>query len=305
MKTETIYLYPERTDASLKTYIQDDSGEILAGGKRPLILVCPGGAYLGCSDREAEPVALRFAAMGYHAAVLRYSTYFAGGPWVFPAPGEDFPPIRKESVHPIPVREIATALHLLAEKADEWLIDRERMAICGFSAGAHNCAMYATNWHKPYIRDFIGGQGAVKPVAAILGYGLSDYVRMKQSAQDPEAKAFFAFANNAFLGKSDVDDALLTEVSPARNVTENTPPMFIWTTAADSLVPPEQSLLMALALAEHQIPYELHVFEEGPHGLSLATQATSVAGLVDANAAKWAGLCEVWLEKRLALKGKE
>ena len=75
MKSEVIYLYKDRTDVTLTTYVLDDSREMLNGGKRPAVLICPGGAYLSCSDREGEPVAMAFAAMGYHAFVLRYSTY--------------------------------------------------------------------------------------------------------------------------------------------------------------------------------------------------------------------------------------
>ena len=75
MKTEKLCLYENRPDVTLTTYLIDDSRELMNGRKRPAILICPGGAYMFCSDREAEPVALRFMAMGYHAFVLRYSVY--------------------------------------------------------------------------------------------------------------------------------------------------------------------------------------------------------------------------------------
>lgn len=75
MITKTIELYDGRSDVTLTTYIRSNSLELLNGKERPAVLICPRGAYLGCSDREAEPVALRFVAMGYHAFVLRYSTY--------------------------------------------------------------------------------------------------------------------------------------------------------------------------------------------------------------------------------------
>lgn len=73
----------------------------------------------------------------------------------------------------------------------------------------------------------------------------------------------------------------MDEVSPARHVTENTPPMYLWATASDELVPVQHSLRMAHALAEHKIPFELHVFEEGPHGLGLSTQATGSGKITD------------------------
>ena len=73
MKTEIIKLYDNRSDVTLTTYVLQDSPEMLDGKTRPAILICPGGAYINCSDREAEPVAMKFASMGYHTFVLRYS----------------------------------------------------------------------------------------------------------------------------------------------------------------------------------------------------------------------------------------
>ena len=75
MHYEEVALYEGREDVRLSSYILDDSVEMLDGGKKGAVLVCPGGAYLYCSDREGEPVAMAFAAMGYHAFVLRYSVY--------------------------------------------------------------------------------------------------------------------------------------------------------------------------------------------------------------------------------------
>ena len=77
--------------------------------------------------------------------------------------------------------------------------------------------------------------------------------------------------------------------------------MYLWATASDELVPVQHSLRMAHALAEHKIPFELHVFEEGPHGLGLATQSTAAAkSQVYPDAAKWADLAGCWLEKRFS-----
>ena len=77
--------------------------------------------------------------------------------------------------------------------------------------------------------------------------------------------------------------------------------MYLWATASDELVPVQHSLRMANALAEHKIPFELHVFEKGPHGLGLATQATAAAkSQMYSDAAKWADLAGCWLEKRFA-----
>ena len=104
MITTTVQLYEGRPDVSLTTYVLADSPELMNGKRRPAVLICPGGAYLNCSDREAEPVALRFAAMGYHAFVLRYSTYFKGEARPIPAAGQlgsqpEFHPSRTHARH--------------------------------------------------------------------------------------------------------------------------------------------------------------------------------------------------------------
>lgn len=303
MKTEVIRLYENREDVTLTTYIVEDSPELLDGKKRPAVLVCPGGAYLNCSDREGEPVALKFVSMGYHAFVLRYSTYLEGKPGFpdlsEPAPAKEF------CQHPTPVREIGQAMLIIREHGEEWLVDTEKIAVCGFSAGGHNAAMYAAYWHTDLISGYFHeDREKFRPAAAILGYPLTDYVFMKENTgkSSPADAAFFAFSNNAFLGSPVPSDEVLDEVSPARHVTKYMPPVFLWATAADTLVPVQHTLRMAHALADQGIPFEVHIFEEGPHGLSLSDQSTAQArSQIYPDAAKWADLAEAWLEKRFAL----
>lgn len=302
MKSEVIKLYEGREDVTLTTYVLSDSLEMLNGKRRPAIIICPGGAYLSCSDREAEPVALRFASMGYHAFVLRYSVY-GEGKNEFPDLSRPLQP-KPHCNHPMPMREIGQAMLTVREHAGAWLVDTERIAICGFSAGAHNCAMYETNWYQPVITEYFQEEAEkFRPAAVLLGYTLSDYVYMKENTiGDAMAAAMFGASNTAFLGAPSVTDEKFTEVSPARNVTKQTPPTFLWATAADDLVPVQHSIRMAHALADCDIPFEMHIFEEGPHGLSLSTQATAGSKMqMDADAAKWIGLAEAWLMKRFAL----
>jgi acetyl esterase/lipase len=301
MITKTIQLYEDLEDVTLTTYLLDDSRQMLDGQARPAVLVCPGGAYLSCSDREGEPVALRFAAMGYHAFVLRYSTYFEGEPPAFPLPPEMA--VNPKSVHPAPVRDIARAFLTIRAHADEWLVDMERVALCGFSAGAHNCAMYAVYWGDPVITDFFGQDPAVfKPAAAILCYGIADYHLMFGEFDDPFAQQISGAAGNAFLGTKTPSKKLLDAVSPALHVTANTPPTFLWATAGDKLVPVENTTRMATALARAGAPFEVHIFEDGPHGLSLADQSTAGSLMeLEPGTAVWIDLAEAWLVKRFAL----
>ena len=292
MKTECIRLDPTRGDVTLTTYLLQDSPELLAGKKRPAILVCPGGGYFNCSDREAEPIALRFAAMGYHSFVLRYSTYCEGK--AFPDLSKPVT-VKERDLHPAPLNDIGAAMQLLCTHSDEWLVDTDRIAVCGFSAGGHNAAMYATRWQE---------KGFPRPAAAILGYALTDYVFKHdfEARQEGSVTMFFHASDTAFLGTADPTEEALEDVSPARHVTKDTPPTFLWATAADELVPVQHSLLMAAALADARVPFEIHIFEKGKHGLSLADQA-SASALSECNpdAAGWTELAGKWLQKRFAL----
>lgn len=301
MITQTIPLYPDRQDVSLTTYVLAPSPELLGGKKRPAVLVCPGGAYLGCSDREAEPVALRFAAMGYHAFVLRYSTY-NNGVWGAIPLGPDLP-VNPNSVHPSPMRDIGRAFLTIRQQADAWQVDTDKIAICGFSAGAHNCAMYAVYWHDPIIHAYLGAQPEfLRPAAAILSYGIHDYHLMFGLVSDPMAQTLSDAAGIAFLGTKTPSPELLDAVSPALHVSQQTPPTFLWATAADDLVPAENTTRMATALAQARVPFEVHIFERGAHGLSLADQSTAESLMhMDDDARQWVTLAESWLKKRFAL----
>lgn len=300
MHYEKIHLYPNREDVSLKAYILDDSPEIRVGKPRGAVLICPGGAYLFCSDRESEPVALAFAAMGYHAFVLRYSTYNEDN--ALPDLTASIPE-KPHAQFPNPMRDIAKAILYIRSRAAEWLVDTGKIALCGFSAGGHNCAMYSVYWDKPIIADFFGVErAALRPAASILCYPMTDYFLLKKSIQDDEqAGTVHRAANIAYFGTEMPSEEMLLQASPARLVSESTPPTFIWTTAEDIITPATQATAMAHALASHNIPFEMHIFERGIHGLSLASHITAGESkeYVDMDAAQWVKLCERWLRKRL------
>ena len=301
MTCEKLCLYENRPGVTLTTYIWDESRELIPGQKRPAVIICPGGAYLTCSDREGEPVALKFMSMGYHAFVLRYSIYVEGDE-TFPEPGKPLDP-KPERIHPAPVRDIAKAFLMLREHAEEWNLDMDRVAVCGFSAGAHNCAMYSVYWDKPEITEYFDRPAEdFRPAASILGYTLSDYFLMRDATPEGFAKSLFAASNTALTGVEQPDEEMIRAVSPALLVDENTPPTFLWSTAADALVPIQNTIRMAHALADHKIPFEVHIYEEGPHGLSTAAQnAAAFTNQLDADAAGWMDMVDKWLMKRFAL----
>ena len=129
---------PDHPEATLEGYLLDCEITLGQEKNRPAIVVCPGGGYAYCSPREAEPIALRYAARGFHAFILRYSVGWDAA---------DFAPLK----------EVSWVIGLIREHADEWHVDPGKIATCGFSAGGH-LALAA------------GLPGENKPNAMILNY---------------------------------------------------------------------------------------------------------------------------------------
>ena len=238
--------------AALTVYARDNTPEIDANRKYPAVLVIPGGGYGFCSAREGEPVALAFLAAGCTAAVLRYSA----------APAR----------HPAQLNEAAAAMAYLREHADAYRIDPARVFACGFSAGGHLAGMLGTLWKET-------SQGArAKPTATILCYPVI-------------SSGEYAHAGS-FMNLTGGDEELARRLSLELRADADTSPAFLWATADDAAVPAMNAMLYAGALARQGIPYALHVFPAGQHGLSLATALT---GPVNAQAAWWFDLAMEWI----------
>ncbi|WEV44313.1 alpha/beta hydrolase [Lactobacillus sp. ESL0684] len=304
MKIKKINLVKDNPEVTLTTYLLADSPEMLAGKARPAIIICPGGGYFNCSDREAEPVAMYFASQGYHAFVLRYSTYQTGE---LTMPDLSKPlPVKEASLYPRQIRELGLAMLLIKQNASDWHVDPDQVGVCGFSAGGNVAALYATCYNEAVLTDYfqVAAQ-QLRPAFAITGYALTDYHLLDRdlAKQTSDMGAAFMRASNvAYLGKEIPDYELEAAVSPVDHVDSQTPPFFIWTTATDQLVSAVHSLNLASALAEANIPYEIHVFGEGEHGLSLASQATSqVKSQIKPAVSEWTHLCAKWLTKRFPL----
>lgn len=142
-----------------------------------------------------------------------------------------------------------------------------RIAICGFSAGAHLCASYATHWHETFMAEHFGVKSSVlKPMAAILNYPITDYELQEEYNATLPPNPMLLVSNKVFLGTEHPDSEQLRVVSPYLYITENCPPIFLSHAQNDSLVPCMHSLRMAEALKAHNIPFELHLFQNGEHG---------------------------------------
>ncbi|GAA0177690.1 alpha/beta hydrolase [Clostridium sediminicola] len=248
---------------------------ILSGEKkRPAILVCPGGGYEFTSEREAEPIAMKFNAAGYHTFVLNYS--------VSP---------RK---HPQPLLDVSRAMCIIRENSEEWKIDGDRIAVCGFSAGGHVAASLAVHFEKDYLfNTLLINKGMNKPNALILSYPVITSGEFAHKG---------SFKN--LIGEEGREE-LRQHLSLEFQVNANVPPTFLWHTFEDSAVPVENTLLFATALRKNNIPFELHVYPEGPHGLSLATEETGNENMPSMpHVATWIELCVQWLGN-LAFKTKK
>lgn len=229
--------------ALLRTYVLSNYEDIDMSRKRAFILICPGGAYIHCSNREAEAVAIRFNAMGYNCGVLFYSTNKMDKT-------EYSPSKQYKTLYPTPQRELASAIKYVRSHCEELNTDPNKIAIMGFSAGGHLVASIGDYW-----QDY--GQEA-KPNAMVLCYPV---ITSGEYAHECSI--------HLLVGE---DKTLKDRMSLEKHVSSQTPPTFIWTTKEDQAVPYENSLLYADALRQNNVPFSLKVYEKGCHGLSLGTQ---------------------------------
>lgn len=261
-------------NATLTTYIHDNPKDCLCP-PRPAMLVLPGGGYAYCSNREAEPIALAYMQAGMNAYILRYS-------------------VEEKAKFPQPLLEASRAMKIIRDRAALDNTDPDRVFVIGFSAGGHLASSLATCWHRAEIQAAAGCTGEEnKPSGAILSYAvISGGAHRHQGS----------FCR--ILGNANPTEQELLPYSNEKNVDEHTPPCFLWHTADDASVPVQNSLLMASALTEHKIPYELHIFPHGVHGLSLCNEQTSLGSpnLINEAAAEWLPLSITWLR---GLFGKE
>lgn len=303
MKIETHRLYENRDDVTLTAYILDDSPELAAGKRRPAIIVNPGGAYVMLSDREAEPIAMRFAGMGFHTFVLRYSV-FTGGTNVWPENLKNLPPDKKEVQYPAPLIELGMSMLTVKKHADEWCIDREQIGICGFSAGGHNCTMYASSWFRSILTESLHTTEAqLRPAFCIVGYPFVDWEFQYNLEMDELTRDSYRWMYQDYYGETDPPAEKMRACSPNYMITRKTAPTFIWTTATDKSVDPRHSIRLVEAMADHGVPYEFHIFSEGAHGLALADRATfQKSGDINETVAQWVPLADMWLKNILKLE---
>jgi acetyl esterase/lipase len=252
-------------DPQLTVYLPDNMTNMgRSDQKHPCLLICPGGGYRGVSQREGEPIAFHFLPQGYNVFILWYSV--------------------SPNRFPTQLREVAAAMELIYENAEEWQCDTEKIAIMGFSAGGHLAAHYSNAYNWPEVREMFPES---KPVnASLLCYPVI--------TADPKHAHLGSFRN--LLGKEELTEEEQLRFSCDQMVTDQTPPTFLWHTRQDQAVPVMNTLLYGQALAEHNVPFAAYIYPEGVHGLATVDSVTNdELSPASMQAKDWLNAAQKWL----------
>jgi len=227
---------------------------------RPAVIICPGGGYGFTSQREAEPIAMKFLAAGFHCFILDYAVAPTG--W------------------PAACCELSKAVGYVRSIADENGIDKKKVFVCGFSAGGHLAASIGVHYDKEIVRKFSDVKGEEnKPNGMILCYPVITDHDTHQGT-----------LNNFLAGRSEVKEFFGLE----NHVTKDTPKTFIWHTYDDQAVPVVSTTRFVSALIENGVECEAHIFPKGKHGLSLANKVTG-DGFIKDEVAPWIDMAIRWI----------
>lgn len=238
--------------------------------RRPSVIICPGGSYEFLSQREGEPVALSFLQKGYQAFVLNYS-------------------LGERSAFPNPLDDISRAVWFVRSHAEQFGVDAQQITVCGFSAGGHVCAMLGTQWNTPGLCQRLGiPEEGNRPNAVLLCYAALDFntiARQSQKSDPIQLKTAPAMMRQ-----------LPPEAETSDYISADMPPTFLWMTRQDVLGC-TQYLKFTEKLYNAGVPFEMHIFGEGPHGMSLSSPLVAYGFELPTNVGEWFPLCVNWLNK--------
>lgn len=258
-----------QTDSSvfLEAYVADQVGTLT----RDAILVIPGGGYGWiCSEREGEPIAHAFLARGLNSFVLHYS-------------------VGKKAKFPQPLIEASAAVKHIKDHAQEYHINPNRVFACGFSAGGHLCASLGTLWHLPEVCEGAGIPYGSNKIAGMLPI----YPVISALVPGTHMPSFYNI-----LGTNTPSQQELEQYSLELRVDEHTVPAFLMHTASDPVVSVENTLCFSQALSRRKIPFEVHIYPQGPHGIALANKLTACGNpdQINPSAAKWVDQALEWMQ---------
>ena len=260
-----VYFDKDRPSVYLDTYAVVSK---LSGPKDAILVIAGGGYSEVCIDREGEAIALAYAARGLSAFVLKYTT----------------PPKGKDE----PLLEAAGALAYIRKNASSFFINPDRIFTVGFSAGGHLVGTLSTRYRKAEERLGLP-ENLARPTGTVYSYPV-----VSAMCETHEG----SYSN--LIGKpfSEICEEERKEYSNELNVTESTPPAFIWHTATDSCVPPYGSIRLAESYVRAGVDVELHLFQKGPHGLALALEHTALGRpeYIDGRIAQWLDMSVEWMK---------
>lgn len=226
------------------------------------MVICPGGGYGGLAPHEGGDYARFLNESGIAGFVLKYRL----GPSGYH--------------HPAMLQDAARAVRTVRARAAEWHVDAKRVGIMGSSAGGHLASTLLTHFDagQPDASDVIERQSS-RPDLGILCYAVNTMGQYTHQG-----------SKNNLLGKNPSPE-LVRDLSNELQVTSNTPPCFIWHTWEDTVVPVENSLQFAEALRKAGVPFDLHIYQKGPHGLGLGTRQWDPE-----HRHPWTADCVFWLK---------
>jgi acetyl esterase/lipase len=225
------------------------------------VVVCPGGAYARlAAEHEGQAVATWLNGLGVSSFVLKYRL--------------------KEYGHPAPLRDVLRAIRIVRSNAATWKVDPARIGVIGFSAGGHLASSAATLFDAPEGRTGAKlDEVSARPDFAILVYPV---ISLKPPYYHAGSKLNLVGEKAA----PDLVDHLCTDLQ----VTPRTSPIFLVHGGTDTSVAPENSVLFYSALRRAGVPAELHVYQEGPHGIGLRPGYGPIS--------EWPARCAEWLKAR-------
>jgi acetyl esterase/lipase len=252
------------TNPTLTVFLPDKA---IANGTA--VIICPGGgySYLVMND-EGFSVARELNSKGIAAFVLKYRL-------------PDDRIMKNKSIGPL--QDAQQAIKVVREHAGEWNLDTSKIGIMGFSAGGHLASTLSTHYRHAYIDNPL--HTSLRPDFSILLYPV---ISFREGILHKGSK-------KALIG-ADADSSLVNQFSNELQVTADTPPAFLVACTDDKVVPVANTIRYYLALHEHGVPAEMHIYEHGGHGFGLHNRKTED---------KWIERCYHWMEADgLLPKGK-
>lgn len=227
------------------------------------MVICPGGGYVHLAPHEGNDYALWLNQHGVTCFVLKYRLGSNG------------------YRHPAMLNDGARAVRWVRAHAQEFKVDPHRVGIMGSSAGGHLASTLLTHFDN-------GDTNATDPV------------ERESSRPDLGVLCYAVISMGEFTHKGSRDNLIGTNAAPELvkllsnelQVTTNTPPCFLWTTFEDNAVPMENTMMFAEALRKNHVPFSLHVYEKGRHGMGLKDKPPFT------HPHPWAADCLFWLQER-------